>query len=213
MTNRERLERYFPIADFIQAMTGPNCEVVIHDLSDLSHSIIYITSPGVTGRMVGGTITDYLLGLFTERQYEQKDFLVNYTGRGPKNRLLRCSTYFIREEGELIGLMCVNIDISELIHAREVLDAALMIDESQLPEHRAKEDFTLSVGEIIAHAISEATMGADASTLSPEQKCRVVQDLSGRGVFLVKGTIPSVAGLLGVSEQTVYRYIGKMKNE
>ena len=50
-----RLEMLKQIADALAAQFGPNCEVVIHDLSaqNAEHPIVYIVNGHVTGRKVG----------------------------------------------------------------------------------------------------------------------------------------------------------------
>ncbi len=61
MTNREIIESYIPLAKFIAKISGPRCEVLLHDLSDLEHSIIFLENGNITGRAVGGGITDFAL--------------------------------------------------------------------------------------------------------------------------------------------------------
>ena len=63
------LQKYFGIADYIAAVNGPNCEVIIHDIHNLQSSIVYIVNSHITNRKVGGTITDYALDLIMNRQY------------------------------------------------------------------------------------------------------------------------------------------------
>lgn len=50
-----RLEMLKQIADALAAQFGPNCEVVIHDLSaqNAEHPIVYIVNGHVTGRKWG----------------------------------------------------------------------------------------------------------------------------------------------------------------
>ena len=59
----------------ITSLLGKSCEVVIHDVTDLEHSIIWIEGD-VTGRRVGGMMGD--LGLENLRKGETHP-LFNYT--------------------------------------------------------------------------------------------------------------------------------------
>ena len=63
MTREELLSSYIPLADFIARMNGEHCEVVIHDVRDVEHSIIYITQPSITERHRGNGMTDYAIQL------------------------------------------------------------------------------------------------------------------------------------------------------
>lgn len=37
--NRKTIESYIPMVKFIAAVCGPRCEVALHDLDDINHSI------------------------------------------------------------------------------------------------------------------------------------------------------------------------------
>ena len=78
MENKKKLMQYVPMAEFISKTVGDNCEVVIQDLSNTHNSIVYITEPSVTGRKVGGPITDYALELVSNHGYEPKQYVCNY---------------------------------------------------------------------------------------------------------------------------------------
>ena len=53
------LKTYIPLVDFIAGIVGPNCEVVLHDLSN-DESIVAIRNNHISGRK-GGPLTN--LGL------------------------------------------------------------------------------------------------------------------------------------------------------
>ena len=55
------LKTYIPLVDFIAGIVGPNCEVVLHDLSNVDESIVAIRNNHISGRKVGGPLTN--LGL------------------------------------------------------------------------------------------------------------------------------------------------------
>ncbi len=150
MERDPELLRYFPIADYIAAINGKTCEVLIHDVSDLSHSICYIVNGHITGRKVGGSITAYALDLLQKKEYLSKESVTNYTGTTKSgNKILRSSTYFIkRNNDEVIGLLCVNIDITNLLRMQESIDDLLMIKQSNGGEKSA-EKFDGAVDDIV----------------------------------------------------------------
>ena len=47
------LAPYVPIADLVAKTFGEDVEVVLHDLSDPQHSVVYVANNKVTGRQVG----------------------------------------------------------------------------------------------------------------------------------------------------------------
>ena len=48
--NRKTIEAYIPMVKFIAAVCGPRCEVALHDLDDINHSIVAIENGHITGR-------------------------------------------------------------------------------------------------------------------------------------------------------------------
>ena len=60
--NRKTVEAYIPMVKFIAAVCGPRCEVALHDLDDVDHSIVAIENGHITGRKVGDGLVDFALG-------------------------------------------------------------------------------------------------------------------------------------------------------
>ena len=213
-----RLQRYIGIADYIAAINGPNCEVILHDVADLQRSIVYIVNGYVTGRKVGGTITDYALDLLVNGAYGKQESIVNYMGTTRDGRILRSSTYFIKSElQELLGLLCVNIDITDLLRAKDILNraAALPGDEPVSRAGMSKEHFDLSVDELVEGIIDSVILesGIVLRNSSTKQKKELTRSLVARGVFKLKGAVGVVAKKLNVSSQSVYRYYKEIEGE
>ncbi len=210
--NAKYLLKYAPLADFISEMNGPNSEVLIHDLSDLEHSIIYITPQNITKRTIGGTITDYALKMLMEKHHQDSDYVVNYVGYlKSENMILRSSTFFLKENGKLLGLLCLNVDITELVQAKKIIENAIRIDVGELTGDSPRENFNISVEEMIDNIIVPMFEEQLPLYMTVDQKRTIVAELEKRGAFMLKGTIPIVASRLNVSEQTVYRYIKEIQ--
>ena len=212
------LQRYFGIADYIAAINGSNCEVIVHDIADLQRSIVYIVNGHVTGRRVGGTITDYALDLLVNERYRERESVLNYMGTTKDGKVLRSSTYFIKNEHrELLGLLCVNIDITDLLRARDILNNATALpgDEPVSPVGMSKEHFDLSVDELVDGIIDSVILesGIVPQNSSPKQKKELTRSLVARGVFKLKGAVGAVAKKLSVSSQSVYRYYKEIEEE
>lgn len=210
--NREKLLSYIPIAEFITQMNGPRTEALIHDVSDYKHSIIYISPKNITGRKVGGQLTDYAIKLIDSKIYETTDFVVNYLGRSAhENLILRSSTYFIKEGGTLIGLLCINIDITEQMRAAEIFEKSLLIDRNGLDSDQVTETFTASTEDMISKVVLKKTAHLGNRKLSADENRQIIRELDSLDVFMVRGSIAMVSGQLKVSEQTVYRYLQELK--
>jgi len=209
---REKLLSHIPMAEFIAQMNGPRAEALIHDISDYRHSIIYITQRNITGRKIGGSLTDYAIKLVESKMHENTDFVLNYLGHSAQDNLtLRSSTFFIKNEGKLIGLLCLNIDITDQLRAAEIIERSLLIDRNDTDANRARETFTASTEEVISKVVTKKTAHVNNGRLSADENRQIIRELDSLDVFMVKGSIPMVSEQLRVSEQTIYRYIQELK--
>lgn len=218
MDNSKLFERYFTIADYIAAINGEKCEVIVHDLSNLEKSIIHIVNGHITNRKVGGTITNFAIDLISQNQYKDSPSIDNYIGTIQGKKVLRSSTYFIKDDfGKTIGLLCVNIDISHILQAKDIIDDLLMIDQltKQNIQIESKESFNLSVDEVMDNIINSAILkfGISLADSNMEQKKELTRKLDELGIFKFKGAVNKVAKLMQTSNQTVYRYIQEIQNK
>lgn len=212
MTPDEILESYMPLVDFIAAVNGKGCEVVLHDLRKLDNSIIAIKNNHITGRTLNDTITDFALDIIHKKKHKDNNYICNYLGKtGNGRKSIRASTYFIRdEEGNLIGMLCTNIDVTALSNARKFIDDLIMIKEG--PETKEQEHFSLNINEHVNSIISKtlSEFGSEPLRMTMEEKKNIVNELESKGVFQLKGVVVEVAKSLEVSDQTVYRYLKEL---
>src|SRR5437762_1646490 len=108
---QEFLENYRNIARLF-GRTFPNMgiEVLVHDLSNPSHSITTIESGDVTGRVVGMGTTTLLVDL--TRRVNLKQDKLNYE-LNIGGRRFKCTTIpILRKDFGVVGAICINIDIN-----------------------------------------------------------------------------------------------------
>lgn len=212
-----------PMVKFMAKVLGPNAEVLLHDLRDYDHSIIAIENSHISGRKIGGPITDLVLNIIKNKSYETEDFITNYTGKSKSGNLLKSSTYYIKnDQNELIGLLCVNVDMSVFMdfdkRLRQIINYDLNEDvfgpeESVRPAAEVEENFGESLEDLSATSIEALVneSGISPERMSPEEKIEIVRQLNDKGVFLLKGEVSRVAKYLNVSDATIYRYLSKVK--
>ncbi len=228
--SRWLVESYVPLVRFLGVFLGHGCEVVLHDMSSKEASVLAIANNHITGRREGAPLTDLALRFVASREYEQRDWVMGYSSRSRDGRPLHSATYFIRDEaGGLAGMLCLNMDISDLMQAREALTRmaqALCPDQAGCgageeagafrPEPGAdpchSETFSESLEDLTEQLITQVITASDvpAKRMTPAEKMDIVRTLHARGVFLLKGTVGLVAGLLSSSEATIYRYLQKI---
>jgi predicted transcriptional regulator YheO len=217
---------YLPLMGFLAELLGPRTEVVLHDTSDLSRSIVALTNGHVSGRSVGGPATDLVLKVLQNHEHDDRDFLANYLAESRTGGTFRSSTFFIRDaEGEVVGMLCVNIDDEPLTRARDLLEAitattgfvkgasrggAVGVDRRPTA---VTERLSMNVDELALDGVARivAAQGVDPQRMTPDEKIAAVREIERAGVFLLKGAVAQVAEALCVSEPTVYRYVRQVR--
>ena len=108
---RDFLENYRNIARLLgQTFRGMGIEILIHDLSDPSHSIIAIENGEVTGRSLQMGTTTLLVDLI--RRVKLREDKLNYE-LNIGARKFKCTTIpILRKEFGVVGAVCINIDVN-----------------------------------------------------------------------------------------------------
>lgn len=108
---RDFLENYRNIARLF-GRTFPNMgiEVLVHDLSNPTRSVVLIESGDVTGRAVGMGTTTLLVDLMRRVNLGQDK--LNYE-LNIGSRRFKCTTIpIVRKEFGVVGAVCINIDLN-----------------------------------------------------------------------------------------------------
>ena len=74
--------------------------------------IIAIANSHISGRKLGAPLTNMALSILRDKSYERMDYHLHYYSINVNGKDLRSSTFFIKDNGKLIGLLCINFDDS-----------------------------------------------------------------------------------------------------
>ncbi|MET0234468.1 MAG: aminotransferase class V-fold PLP-dependent enzyme [Kibdelosporangium sp.] len=187
------LRTLIPTINGLGAALGAGTEVVLHDLSALPNSIVAIAGD-LTGRTVGGPMTDLLLGLV--RRGTTQD-LTNYETHAPDGRPIMSSTVFIRDpDGVAVGCLCVNSETT-----------------STSPPAQDVETFPGDVDTLQRHLVERAVadVGVPVSLMKKSHKSQVVKVLDEAGFFLIRDAVDYLAAQLGVTRYTIYNYLNETR--
>nr|WP_326184833.1 PAS domain-containing protein [uncultured Oscillibacter sp.] len=221
------LQQYVKLTEFLGHTLGPSYEVALHDLTNKDRSIIAIANNHVSGREVGAPLTNMALSILKDKSYESADYRLNYYGVSVNGKDLRSSTLFIKDNGRLIGLLCINFDDSRyravsnqimgLCHPDIFVEDILsQFAADTAPAVRlAPEKFGNSSEAVASDAISRELehLGVTAERLTSEERLQIITTLEANGIFLLKGAVRDVAAGLHCSQASVYRYLSQIKNE
>ncbi len=186
---------------------GPQCEVVIHDLEDMEHSIVWIMG-SVTGRQKGGCLTSWGLSLVHSGQTDTNHHFVTRTRDG---KTVRTALSFVHDEtGRAIVCLEVNFDTSPFVAFRQTLESLADPDEA----YTFHDAFLSDAPEMLETNLEKAIgmTGKPVSQMTKGDRLRVVQFLDEVGMLELRKAIPTVASFLGVTRFTIHNYINEIRD-
>jgi len=229
MQKKERINPtllpYLPFVSAFAKVMGHDCEVLLHDISIPEGSVVACVNTHVTGRKIGAPMTAFGRQLMQSKEFAESDGVYNYHSLTEDGRRLKCSVINLHDKrGKLVGLICVNIDISKIEEARNFLDEFLGAGETisfdekkdastKMPPIQ-QEKFYRELDEVWAHLHQELkkSVNAPLERLSPAELQHVIAKLDKEGFFLIKGSINFLAKELNKSRFTIYGYLRKIRN-
>lgn len=209
---KQEKEFLIQLMDMLEQQMGPHTEIVLHDLKkDYATTIVDIRNGHVTGRKVGGTGSN--LGLEVLQGTVKDGNRFNYVTRLKDNRMLRSSSLYIKDDdGNLIGCLCVNTDITESIKLENYLKE---INQYDINSADKQEIFVTEVNQLLEYLLQEGQklVGKPAGVMNREEKLQFLKYLNDKGAFLITKSGERIQSFLGISKYTMYTYLDIIKKE
>jgi len=190
----------------VTALFGRSCEVVIHDTSDLEHSIVWVEG-NVTGRWIGGVMSDLGLEMFRKGNTHPHS---NYRPFTESGKTLKGASIWLRDSaGEIYGAFCINLDVTAI----EMFEGFVRDLAAGAPQPQLTEAFPQDLHDMLDTMIAESEyrMGKAANDMNKDERIEAVRFLEERGAFQVRHSAAIVAGRLGVTRKTIYNYLSELE--
>lgn len=198
------------VLNLLEQHLGPTSEIVYHDLKlPYEHTIVDIRNGSITNRKVGGCGSN--LGLEVIRGIKKDGDQFNYITHTKTGRILRSSSIYLYEEGNAVGSICVNTDISDTVRLENILRGYNGYHlEATVPEH-----FANNVEELLELFMREGQelVGIPAPLMGREEKMKFLKYLDSKGAFLITKSSEQVCEFLGISKYTLYNYLEIVRSE
>ncbi|MGG1520056.1 helix-turn-helix transcriptional regulator [Paenibacillus oryzisoli] len=211
---RDEFEFLTGLVHGLAAQFGENCEVVLHDLTGSYEStIVAIANGHITGRKVGDPGTNLGLELLRGNHDNDNGNRFNYLTQTKEGRILRSSSMYMKNKaGAIIGSLCINFDITELMVAEKTLQS--LISPGGAEQTEVKESFVTSVSDLLDALIQEAQemIGKPVAMMTKEDKIRMIQLLDAKGAFLIKKGGEKICTYLNISKYTLYSHLEEGKS-
>ena len=210
------LQQYSIIVNFLGKALGQDYEIVLQDLAPDRSQIAAISNGHISGQKIGSPVTDTALQMLASKPYRENDFLCNYRSVTEDGSVLRSSTMFIKDEdGAPIGLLSINFDDTRYIELYKKLFSIIhpkpFLEENPLPFQKPRHTAAMASGQKM---FEDATVSliTPVNRLNQQEKKEIIQKLSDKGLFQLKGAISFVAKHFSCSSATIYRYLSELSN-
>lgn len=206
------IEALKKVAQTIAANFGPWCEVVVHDLRRPETSIVEIVNGHVTGRKVGGSVTDYGLKVLSGKT--RQDLNIGYSTISRDGRQLKSSTVLFRDDnGEVVVAMCINLDVTDFMNFSKTCESILSLaNNADDPDPlETFESDVVSTMKVLAESVISRVSSSKAF-MKKADRVEVVRQLEEQGFFLLKGSVKFLAEKLRMSSFSIYKYLNEVKN-
>ena len=134
-----------------------------------------------------------------------------------EGKVLKSLAVTLRDaEGRPIGVLGINLDISEIVRAQRTLAALTAVGRlggEALPA--TEELFGRDIRDVLAGMVAAILddMRKTPATMTRDEKMEVVARLEERGAFLVKRSAEQVAEALDLSRFTVFSYLKEIRRQ
>lgn len=189
---------------------GDKCEVVLHDWSSgYDQTIVVIENGHVSDRKVGDCGTNLGLEILGGSGNFENQF--NYLNKTRSGKTLRSSTIYLENDnGEKIGALCINYDITELLAAANTLVGLTANEQNEQEEYLVND-----VSELLEHLLNNCIrmIGKTPKDMDKDEKKRALKYLDEKGAFLITKSGNRVCEFFEISKYTLYNYLDEFRRK
>jgi predicted transcriptional regulator YheO len=204
------IESYKTTMEGLATYYGEAFEIVLHDLTDLDHSIIKIVNGFHSGRKEGGPVTDLALSMLERIRKNHSGPYISYFSASKYGKPVRSTTIVIfGEHKRAIGMLCINLYLDSPL-------SSLLQNLSMAPQtDYITENFINDSNELILRTLEKVktTVHADDSVHPSLKNKEIVTLLYHQGIFKLKNAVQTVSADLGISKNTVYLHIRSLEEK
>lgn len=188
-----------PAAAAISALLYPHAEVILHDLRT---GLVDGIWNGVSGRRIGDD------SLLDDQPGGEGEGPVwgPYEKIGTRGERMKSVTAALQspDGDEAVGLLCINLDVSRLDDALQLL-TAFVTPRQPRPESLFRADWREAIQTTLFAWLQDAGVSIDA--LTRDERIALVGHLDDRGLLEARGAADHAAALLGVARTSFYNYL------
>lgn len=206
----DKLEAYKGLISFLGKALPGEFDAILFDLTEKGYPAVEKSD---WGRRNEKEVRRLLQDVIREGNDQGEGVCGRITSTSDK-KIEKSSFYFIKDGSKSIGALALNMELDTYLRISAFLSDKLdvMGNDGETPvsmdSYSQKERVLTDLGEI-DEMVREFC--PDPSDLTPTERKELFMDIYDTGIFRIKGAIPKAAEAMGISEQTIYRYISEIK--
>ncbi len=207
---RGELRQYGKLVSFLGETLGNTFEAVLYDLTDPEYPVLAEVNAAYD---VQDQLRDFVARAANSPRLRSQGYFVNYPVSLDYARMLKTSVFFIFNEEKLpIGALCLGMRCDMFWKLSGFVSDMLKFTTVDLEEPEMTEP-TAAPPEPSLKTIEEVIrgFGVEPGRVSLNERVEIITDLYDLGVYNLKGAVARTAEVLQISEQSVYRYLARIK--
>ena len=213
------LYHYTQLTEFLGRVLGPDYEILFHDLSREGHSLVAISNNKLSGRCVGGGLTEAEARLLEDQSCRKADYRLSYREITPDGHTLSCAALFIKDEtGCPEAMLCIRFNDRRyqalaqqllalcapdpFVETTFAFDENLLVPTDPEPEYLPPAAET-TAGQAVAQLLREKNLSPRRLTL--DERMDIITQLDG--------AVKDAAEALCCSPASVYRYLSNLHHD
>ena len=198
------LAPFFAVADGIALLFAPYAEVVVHDLA--TEAVVHIANP-VSRRRPGDP-----------SQLEDVEFAPDKRVIGPyektnwDGRRMKCISVVLNTGDTAIGLLCINVDVTQFEQVRLALEGFLLTrPRTEAVQKLFQQDWHEQTNQFIADWCARNEV--HVSSIDRSMRRELIGALKASGLLDQRRAPAYVARILGVSRATIYNELAAIRQD
>lgn len=205
------LDRFIKMVDFLGTTLTDVFDVCLFELKKPNRPVL-VAHRGSDDHI--DPLRNFVAEAADSKRVREKGYFTNHPVMVNMTKMLKASVFLIETaEGELVGALCLSMRCELFLRMSDCMSKMLQFnmeeidgDEVQTEMPEKQEEPSL---EMIRQVVEE--FGIEPERFTQAERQEILLDLYDLGVFKLKGAVARTALELKISEQSVYRYLTKIK--
>lgn len=213
---KKDLLQYRALAKFLKDALGERYRISLIDIEDLNHEWTVEDRAFVQGSEDSTMERGILSDILNSTELKKRDYLCSFSETENNSTGQKNSYFYIRDnKGEILGFLCICEKENNKVTVREVFEQLLASEEDSQPLTGTSRSIGEEVDTLMRERIEEIwnRYKTPGKRLKKADKLAFILELMDTGIFRMKGAAVQVSKVTGISQASIYRYLGEAVEE